>query len=173
MSHAKTAVQNAVSASRILAETDPQSEAVQRVVQNLQNQVGLLNELARADKNSPWGEDSMKDDVAAIGEQIKKLRAAASYPASNYRRILAITDQLRNVWTDASKPQNVAIRPRVARLVQQVAGVFAEVDTVKDLDKPLEQIEKAIHGLYGDQSRNDIWYFGRRGKGHHDKPDAD
>ena len=173
MSHDKTAVRNALSASRILAETDPQDEAVSRVVQNLQDQVGLLNELARADKNSTWGEGSMKDDVAAIGEQIKKLRAAASYPAGNYRRILAITDQLRNVWVDASKPQNAAIRPRVARLVQQVAGVFAEVDTVKDLDKPLEQIEKAVHGLYGDQSSNSIWYFGRRGKGHHEKPDTD
>lgn len=173
MSHAKIAVQNAVSASRILAECDPQSEAVDRAVKNLQDQVGLLNELARADKNSPWGEASMKDDVTFIGEQIKKLRAAAAQPASNYRRILTITDQLRDVWTTAAKPHNAAIRPRVARLLQQVAGVFAEVDTVKDLDKPLEAIEKAIHGLYGDQSKNDLWYFGRRGKGHHDKPDAD
>ncbi|KKL50105.1 hypothetical protein LCGC14_2308870, partial [marine sediment metagenome] len=90
------------------------------------------------------------------------------------RRILAITDRLRDVWTTASKPHNAAVRPRVARLVQQVAGVFAEVDTVKDLDKPLEQIEKAIHGLYGpDQSANSAFYFGRRGKGHHDKPDTD
>jgi hypothetical protein len=173
MSHVKIASRNALSASHVLADTDPQSEAVERVVKNLQDQVGLLNELARADKNSPWGADSMKDDVAAIGEQIKRLRAAAAYPASNYRRILAITDQLRDVWTAASKPQNAAVRPRVARLVQQVAGVFAEVDTVKDLDKPLEQIEKAIHGLYGDQSKNDTWYFGRRGKGHHEKPDTE
>lgn len=170
MIHAKTAAQNALSAARILAETDPQSDAVGRTVQNLQNQVGLLNELARDDKNSPWGADSMKDDVAFIGEQIKKLRAAAAAPASNYRRIIDITDKLREVWTVASKPQNAQIRPRVARLVQQVAGVFAEVDTVQDLNKPLDAIEKAIHGLYGDQSKNDTYYFGRRGKGHHEKP---
>ena len=170
MSHAKTAAQNALSAARILAETDPQSDAVGRTVQNLQNQVGLLNELAREDKNSPWGADSMKDDVAFIGEQIKKLRSAAAVPASNYRRIVEITDKLREAWHVASKPQNAQVRPRVARLIQQVAGVFAEIDTVHDLDKPLEQIEKAVHGLYGDQSRNDTYYFGRRGKGHHDKP---
>jgi hypothetical protein len=170
MSHVKIAAQNALSAARILAETDPQSEAVTRTVQNLQNQVGLLNELARDDKDSPWGADSIKDDVAVIGEQIKKLRSAAAVPASNYRRIVDITDKLREAWHVASKPQNAQVRPRVARLIQKVAGVFAEVDTVQDLDKPLEAIEKAVHGLYGDQSLNSTYYLGRRGKGHHEKP---
>lgn len=169
MSHIQTALRNAIAASRRLAETDPQDEAVQRTVDNLQAQVGLLNELARADRG--FGQDSMKDDVEFIGEQINKLKSAAAVPARNYIRIVKICDGLRGAAVAARRPENAAVRPRLAAIVKRVAGIFAEVDTVDDLDKPLEQIEKAVHALYGDQSKNDTYYFDRRNKGHHGQGD--
>lgn len=168
MSHLETALQNAVAASRHLAETDPQDEAIQRTVDNLQAQVGLLNELARADRS--WGEDSMKDDAEFIGNQVQKLKAAAAAPARNYARIVSICDGLREATLAARRPENAAVRPQLAKIVKRVAGIFSEVDTVDDLDKPLEQIEKAVHALYGDQSRNETYYFDRRNKGHHPTP---
>lgn len=171
MSHEQTAIRNLVAASRHLAEMDPQDEAVERTVQQLTENANLLRELAGKDKSSPWGKGSMDDDVAFIGEQIKKLKAAAAVPARNYRRIHNILDGLEKVWISASRPQNAEVRPKVASVVKKVAGIFAEVDTVDDLDKPLEQIEKAVHGLYGDQSKNSTYYFDRRGKGHHTKSD--
>lgn len=169
MSHEQTAIRNLVAASRRLAEMDPQDEAVERTVQQLTENANLLRELAGKDKSSPWGKGSMDDDAEFIGEQIKRLKAAAAVPARNYRRIHGILDALEKVWTVASRPQNSAVRPKVAAAVKKVAGVFAEVDTVGDLDKPLEQIEKAVHSLYGNQSLNSTYFFDRRGKGHHSK----
>jgi hypothetical protein len=167
MSHAETAIKNITAASRRLAEADPQDEAVQRTIDELQSQVSLLNELARVD--SGFGQDSMKDDAEFIGEQIKNLKAAASAPARNYAKIVSICDELREVVLASRRPENAAIRPKLATIVKQVAGVFSEVDTVDDLDKPLAQIEKAVHALYGDQSSNQSPYFERRNKGHHGK----
>lgn len=152
-----------------LANMDPQDEAVKATVEGLQDQVGLLNEQAREDKDSPWGSQSMKDDVSFIKEQIQKLKSAAAIPASNYRRIYEIASNLERAWDHASKPQNVGIRPQLQAAVAKVAGIFAEVDTVADLDKPLEAIEKAVHSVYGDQSKNSTFYFQRRNKGHHGK----
>ncbi len=169
----ETVVKNIVAASKRLAEADPQSEAVQRTVKELQDQISLLNELAKKDKGSPWGSKSMKDDVAFIGEQIKTLKSAAAAPAANYRRIFNILASLEKVWDLASRPQNAAVRPKIASVIEKVAGVFAEVDTVDDLNKPLETIEKAVHSLYSGGKMNDpsTYYFGQRGKGHHEKKD--
>jgi hypothetical protein len=169
MSSTETAVNHVLATSRRLAETDPQGEAIDRTVAELQSQVSLLNEQAREDKNSPWGAQSMKDDAAFIGDQIKKLKAASAIPAANYRRIYTILSSLEKAWAVASRPQNVAMRPKVASAIKTIAGIFAEVDTVQDLDKPLEQIEKAVHSLYGDQSDNHTYMIDARGKGHHTK----
>jgi len=165
MSHAEIALRNAVAASSRLAEMDPQDESVARVVKHLQEQVGLLKEQAREDRG--WGKESMEDDAEFIGNQIQKLKAAASTPMRNYQRIFSICEGLTKAVVAARHPENAELRPRIAGIVKRVAGVFAEVDTVEDLDKPLEQIEKAVHSLYGDQSKNGTYYFDRRGKGHH------
>lgn len=167
MSHAETALKNAVAASSRLAETDPQDESVARVMKHLQDQVGLLKEQAREDRG--WGKDSMENDIEFIGNQIQKLKAAAATPMRNYQRIVNICDGLAKAAVSARHPENAGVRPQIAGVVKRVAGIFSEVDTVEDLDKPLEQIEKAVHALYGDQSRNDVYYFERRNKGHHGK----
>jgi hypothetical protein len=164
-------IRKIIGASRHLAEMDPQDEAVGRVVEYLQKQTALLAEQARGD--SGWGEKSMKDDIDFINAQIRKLKSAAMIPANNYRRIIRIIDGLDKAHKLASRPQNVNIRPRIIELFRKTAGVFAEVDTVQDLNKPLEQIEKAVHALYGDQSKNETFYLGRRGKGFHEKPESD
>jgi hypothetical protein len=160
-------VKKIIGASRRLAEMDPHDEAVGRVVDYLQKQTSLLSEQARAD--SGWGEKSMKDDIEFINKQIQKLKSAASAPLKNYQRIVRIIDGLDKAHRLASRPQNVGVRPRVVELVRKTAGVFAEVDTVQDLDKPLEAIEKAVHGLYGDQNSPNTYNFEARGKGHQTK----
>ncbi len=162
-----TVVKNLLASSRRLAEMDPQDDAVSRTVAEMQDSAKLLGELARDDKSSPWGAQSMKDDIDSLGEQIKRLKAAAAMPAANFRRMYNILASMERVWALAARPQNAAVRPKVASMMKKIAGVFAEVDTVQDLDKPLGAIEKAIHSLYGDQSSNGTYYFDRRGKGHH------
>jgi len=160
-----------------LAQMDPQDAAVDATVDQLKEQISqLTSESAGAEKpageSHSWGDDSKKDDVSFLKDQIGKLQSAAEKPAKNYLRITSILAGLRRAAIIAERPQYVAMRPQIASIVSKVAGVFAEVDTTEDLDKPLEQIEKAVHGLYGDQSSNATYYFDRRGKGHHSDGDA-
>ena len=158
-----------------LAETDPQDEAVARVVDELHKQVQWLGQIEKPTgykANEDFGANSLKDDISFIGEQVKRLKSAAEPAARNYQRIVAILAGLQRATEIAKRPQYAAMRPRIAQIVEKVAGVFQCVDTVEDLEKPLEAIEKAVHGLYGDQSKNGTYYFDRRGKGHHEKPEA-
>jgi hypothetical protein len=162
-----------------LAETDPQNEAVQRVVDELHKQVQWLGQIEKPSgyKNKgefgSYGENSLKDDIDFIGQQVKKLKSAADPAARNYARIVSILAGLSRAVEIARRPQYAALRPRIAQIVERTAGVFSCIDTVDDLDKPIEQIEKAVHGLYGDQSANSTYYFDRRGKGHHKDTEAD
>jgi len=167
-------VKKVIAAVKRLAETDPQSEAVSRTVDVLQAEAQLLGggvEKPAGFKGS-FGENSSKQDADFLKEQIKKLHSAAVGPAARYQRILAITAGLHRALLASEKPQFAGLRPRIAKIAEHVAGVFAEVDTVADLDKDLEAIEKAVHGLYGDQSKNSTFYFDRRGKGHHTKSEG-
>lgn len=163
-----------VAAVKRLAETDPQSEAVSRTVDVLQEEAKLLGgEVEKpAGFKGSFGEQSNKDDVDFLKDQVKKLHSAAIAPAARYQRILAITAGLHRALQASERPQFAALRPRIAKIVEKTAGVFAEVDTVADLDKELEAIEKAVHSLYGDQSANSTYYFDRRGKGHHSKSEG-
>ena len=108
-------------------------------------------------------------DMVKTADAIGRLYHAAGTTRQNYDRIMGILEGLHSAVKVAAKPQNVAVRPRVASLVEKTAGVFALCDTVQDLDRPLAEIEKAVHSLYGDQSKNSTYYFDRRGKGHHDE----
>lgn len=174
MDYVATALNNVVSASRRLADTDPEDAAISRVVNHLQEQANLLHMLMTqrptpdtAPSNRGFGKDSMDNDIEFISHQIQKLKTAAAVPMRNYQRIVSICDGLTRAATSARRPQNAAIRPKIATVVKRIAGIFAEVDTVEDLEKPLDQIEKAVHSLYGDQSKNETYYFDRRNKGHH------
>ncbi len=165
-----------VATARHLAESDPQSEAVQQTVDNLQAQVKWLGQIEKPTgykANEDFGANSLKDDISFIGEQVKRLKSAAEPAAKNYSRIVSILNGLQRATEIAKRPQFAAMRPRIALIVQKTAGVFQCVDTVEDLDKPLEQIEKAVHGLYGDQSKNSTYYFDRRNKGHHEKAEGE
>jgi hypothetical protein len=110
---------------------------------------------------------SEPDESEFLLDQLKKLHRAAEIPSKNYGRILAISAALGRAVQIARRPQNAEVRPKIASIVKKVAGLFAEVDTSEDLDKPLAEIERAVHGLYGDQGQNKTFYFERRGKGHH------
>jgi hypothetical protein len=158
-----------IATTKKLAQMDPQDEAVAGTVAELEAVCQQLGEQEREAEKGSFGQQSMKDDMTFIGEQIDKLHAAAIRPAANYARVVSILGGLKRATMAAQRPQNAEIRPRVADAVRKVAGIFAEIDTVQDLDKPLEAIEKAVHGLYGDQSKNSTFYLERRGKGHHSK----
>jgi hypothetical protein len=152
-----------------LAQMDPQDEAVARTVQVIEAQVDLLGEQSRSVEKNSISQQSMECDIGCLKNQVDKLRAAAEPAARNYQRVVAILGGLRRAAQVAERPQYASLRPRLAACVKKVAGIFAEVDTVADLDKPLDQIEKAVHALYGDQSANHTYMFEARGKGHHSK----
>jgi hypothetical protein len=162
-------IRNLLATTSRLAESDPQDEAVARTVAVLQEQIAqLTSEVDKpAGENNSFGKNSRKQDIDFLRGQISRLKSAAMVPASNYRRIVSILGDLSRVAALAERPQNAAIRPKLAAAVEKLAGVFAEVDTVQDLDRPLSEIEKAVHSLYGDQSLNATFYTDRRGKGHH------
>lgn len=163
-----------VAATKRLAQTDPQDAAVTKTVDEMKAEIDCLTKEVEPPAGAPgsFGAESLKDDASFVTEQISKLKAAALTPARNYARIHNILVGLHRAAEIAKRPQYAAARPRIAQITEKVAGLFAEVDTVADLDKPLDQIEKAVHGLYGDQSKNGTFYFDRRGKGHHEKSDA-
>ena len=105
-----------------------------------------------------------------VASQVREMREAAVASMVRYRRIAGVLESLESVVSEAKKPQNAAVRRLVASAVGKTAGVFAQVDSVEDLDKPLEAIEKAVSSLYGNPAKNSSLYFGRRGKGHHGDP---
>ncbi len=158
-----------VAAVKKLAQMDPQDEAVDQTVQVLNAEAALLKGAVEhpAGYKGSFGEASEKDDIEAIGDQISKLRSAAQIPAQNYARMASILTGLHRANQASARPAHAHLKPRIANIVEKVAGLFAECDTVQDLDKPLEAIEKAVHGLYGDQGKNSTFFFERRNKGHH------
>jgi hypothetical protein len=112
----------------------------------------------------------MQDDIDRLQCEISRLKSAAETPANNYKRMVSILEGLHRAAVACGRPQNRHLTPRVRDITVKVAGLFQEVDTTEDLNKPLEQIEKAVESLYGDQSKNSTWY-GLSGKGHHTKKD--
>ena len=163
-----------VAATRRLAQMDPQDEAVKATADELKVEIDLVTKDVEKPAGAPgsFGEQSLKDDASFVADQIGKLKSAAERPARNYVRIYNILKGLHQAAEIAKRPQYAALRPRLATITEKVAGLFAEVDTVADLDKPLEAIEKAVHSLYGDQSKNSTFYLDRRGKGHHTKSET-
>lgn len=158
----------ALASTRHLAQMDPQDEAVSQTVDGLKEQIAQLTsevDKPTGEANS-HGDQSRKDDVSFLKDQITKLQQAAEIPAKNYSRVVEVLKGLERAAQACERLQYAALRPRISTIVEKIAGVFAEVDTVEDLDKPLAAIEKAVHGLYGDQSKNSTFYFDRRGKGH-------
>lgn len=164
----EAAIKNIAEGASRLASMDPQDEAVKRTIEGLQENAAMIGEEKKDKPSSSWGDHSLDQDAAFIAEQIKCLKAAALQPARNYTRIISIVEGLERAIVACQRPENAPLLPRIAAATRQVAGVFKKVDTVDDLEKPLEAIEKAVHALYGpDQSRNDAYFFDRKGKGHH------
>jgi hypothetical protein len=159
-------VQELVESINRLAATDPQGPAVGERVNAVFTKVGQVKSATAEREVAPAKSETVVDNPTVV-EQIDKMRSAAAVPAANYGRVVSILDGLRHAALLASRPQNAAVRPQIVSIVKKMAGVFKEIDTVQDLDKPLEQIESAVHGLYGNQSDNSCYYFDRRGKGHH------
>ena len=151
-----------MTATSRLATLDPTDERVPSFIDGLKNHVSNLS-------SEPDG--SSVESLDFLKSQISKLQMAAEIPANNYMRVVEIFKGLSRAAQACERPQYAALRPRIAAIVEKVAGVFSEVDTVQDLDKPLAQIESAVHSLYGDQSKNNTYMFNRRNKGHHSESD--
>lgn len=167
MEQAKIALQSVIASTKTLMSTDPTSPDVRQITSALLASTEELTKLATPTPPSPDAQS-----FSLVASQVEKLHQAAIIPAKNYRRIAMITNQLKGVVKVASLPQNIALRPQIQEIVRKTAGIFSQIDTVEDLDVPLEQIEKAVHKLYGDQSSNSTYNFEARGKGNHGKDKA-
>lgn len=158
-----TTAKKVFATTRDLLKTDPRDESVQQIVAALKEQVTQL--ASEADGPSePSQVAKSSNDIEFLRGQISKMQQAAEIPSKNYTRIVEIFKGLSRAAQICERPQYASLRPRIAAIVEKVAGIFSEVDTVQDLDKPLEAIEKAVHGLYGDQSKNSTYMFERRNK---------
>jgi hypothetical protein len=154
---------------RRLASADPMDPKIPQFVAALRQRISSLSpESPPVDDTSPQA-SPVPETFEEVQNQIASLHKATSVPARNYSRMTNILAGLNRAAALAARPQNKDARPRITRIAERVAGLFAEIDTVEDLDKPLSEIEKAVHSLYGDQSKNDVEMFDRRGKGHHSK----
>ncbi len=151
-----------VQSIRRLASVDVNSdsqvtEAVDSVFKSVKNAS------AGSSNNSP--KQSVDADNSLIAK-IDRFASAIKTPADNYRRMEKIVAGVRRLAMISERSGNSDLKEKTSRILVKLAGVFKEVDTVSDLDRPLEEIEKAVHSLYGDQSKNSTYYFERRGKGH-------
>lgn len=169
------AVRKLLASTQKLAQMDPQDAAVDATVSELKDQIALLTsgvDKPTGEKNS-HGDHSRKQDIEGLKEQISKLQTAAEIPARNYARIKSILAGLSRAAILASRPQHAAVRPRLAAITVQVAGIFRLVDTAEDLDRPLCEVEKAVHNLYGpSMSDNGAYYFERRNRGHYNESEG-
>ena len=139
-----------------LAATDPNGGGVEDNVQSLFNSVNTLSE-----------DDPIIDPVGnSLIEQVDLMRSLMSSAIAKHQKVMEILNGVREAVELLELPANEPMRPRVASVVQKIAGVFAAVDTVADLEgKSLDEIENAVHKLYGNQALNSTFYTARRGKG--------
>lgn len=158
-------IQNLQARVAALTSTDPMKKSVVDRLAEVIDSISAVEKFAATDSNK--ADVSAPGDMVQAADAVGRLYKAAAATARNYDRIMNILEGLHAAIKVAARPQNVAARPKVAALVEKTAGVFALCDTVEDLDRPLEEIQKAVHSLYGDQSKNSTFYFDRRGKGHH------
>lgn len=168
---------NLVASVRKIAEADPQSSGVSALVEGLEaqldaleTQVEAISDLAPAAEEAPAAEapeapEGSTETASTVFGQLALLRSAAEAPLKNYQRIIALCSSLERVANIASRPQYAAARPHVASCVQKLAGIFSKVDTVEDLDKPLAQIESAIHSLYKNPNDPSTYNFSAKNKG--------
>ena len=164
-------VKKLVAAVKRIAEMDPQDAAVDATVKEMKMESELLGEKLAETESAPVVH-SMEQDQKSIAEQIDRLHEAAVQPAKNYVRITNILRGLKQASVIAQRPQNAAVRPRIAQLVAKTAGLFAEVDTMADLSKPLADIEAAVHKLYGPHLNSpNAYMFKKNSKGFHGKDD--
>lgn len=163
-----------------LAATDPNGSMVDERVMEVLSKIAQVRTALDPAPSAPSAPPTSQpepaptvtiEEPASVIDQIDAIRSAAAAPAERYNRVVSIMDGLRHAALLAQRPQNAAIRPRVASIVEKIAGVFAEIDTVKDLDKPLEQIESAVHSLYNGGKLNSpkTYMFEQRGVGHRSK----
>lgn len=159
-----------------LAATDPTGPKVSDRVKDVFTKVGCFCETPLVEAPvepstvqperpmAPLKSEFVVDNPTMV-ESIDQMRSAAAVPMANYNRIVSILDGLRHAAILAGRPQNAAVRPRIAEIVKKVAGIFKEVDTVQDLNKPLEAIEAAVHRLYNNGKLNDpkTYDFGNYG----------
>jgi hypothetical protein len=151
-------LKNIVASVKALNSMDPRDPSIVRLASDLANHAGsATNENVDAD---------------FLSNQVKRLAAAAATPAENYSRIMSIAGDLEKAIEISRRPQNAAIRPKIAGLVEKIAGIFAECDTAADLSKhSLEEIQAAVHKLYRGGKMNDpeTYNFQSSGRGHHPK----
>jgi type I site-specific restriction endonuclease len=168
MSSIQESVKILVASTQRLAEMDPKDDAIARSVKNLEQQVSMLREQLKGSRS--WSKNSMEHDIEFLQEEIKRLRSAAEIPLNNWKRINTIIEGLQRVAALASRPQNSELAPKIKELTIKIAGLFQEVDTSADLDRPLEQIQDAVSKLYGPDLNDPMAYmFEKRNKGHHEK----
>ena len=165
MSDTPDSVKEILAFTRKLAEMDPKDDAVSRAVKGLESQIAILREQMKGTRS--WAKDSMSSDIEYLQEEIKRMKAAAEIPAKNWQRVISILDGLHRAATLAVRPQNSEVAPRIKEITAKVAGLFKEIDTAEDIaEKSLEEIEKAVANMYGDQSKNST-YYKLDTKGHH------
>ena len=152
----KQDLQEVVNSVHRLAATDPTSEGVSNKVQSLYDSISDLK-LSEPLDSTIGG---------SVIEQIDLMRSGIASSINKHQKVMNILDGIRTAAELVQLPQNELMRSRVASVVQKIAGVFAAVDSVADLEgKSLEAIQAAVHKLYGDQSKNGTFYTSRRGKG--------
>jgi len=105
------------------------------------------------------------DESGTLYGHIASLRVAAEKPLKNYQRVVALCASLDKIARIAARPQYAAARPMIATCVTKLAGIFAQVDSVEDLDKPLEAIESAVHSLYKNPNDPSTYNFSAKNKG--------
>lgn len=154
-----------------LSEIDLQDESIFKIASELDSMLDSVSTETVVETTSTPAVPivASKDDLPTMKAHIEELYQAALLPMRNYQRIASILEGMKKVIALAERPQNAEIRPRISAIIPKIAGAFSAVDTIEDLDRPLSEIESAVHKLYGNQRKNSDFYPHRNGKGHQTK----
>ena len=157
-----------------LSSADPLDAEVAALTEEIASELEAagMNELSES-KAPVHMEVPVHSEPDSLMEQVASLHSAATIPAKNYARVASITSGLARAVEISRRPQYAAVRPRIAKIVSKLAGIFSEVDLAEDVSaRSLEEIERMVHSLYsnGAQNKPSTYDFVARGKGHHNKP---
>ena len=126
------------------------SDAIQGQIEQIKNQVDIMQEQRSQAVPDSQTERMLTEDIDIAKADIAELKGVASDDAKNESKAVSNVE---------AKNRNL-----LANILDKIASIVDEVDIAStSATKTLEQVQSEVDKIYGDQSKNETYYFKRRG----------